>query len=186
MNREQITKQAQNFKRAQGAILTVFAFTVVNILSYQFGFGINFLFSAVIPELIALIAAPVWGLLVAPVYLGLWYWTKKWTGAVLIALILFSVDSFVLLVLVLLTGEFGNFIFDILFAGWILHNLITGTIAWGKLSNVNSDLVAAVQDEIENDNDAEINETLDAFPNVPKMDTSEFDFGAPTRDETVE
>jgi len=178
MNNNDIKKQAQAFKRAQGAILTLFAFTVVNILAFAFEMNFSFLFSATIPELLGVFIAPVWGLLAALVYLGLWFWTKKWSGAVMITLIIFSIDALILLGASLLLGLFGELVFNIVFAVLILHSLITGTIAWSKLSNVDASEILAVQAEIARDLDAEVNETLDSFQTVSELDVTEFNFEA--------
>lgn len=170
MDNNTIKKHAHAFKRAQSAIMTLFAFTVINVLTFAFGININFLFSATVPELLGVFLAPIWGLLAALIYLGLWYWSKKWPGAVMITLIIFSIDVLILLGIVLLSGMLGDFIFNLLFAAWILHNLITGTIAYSKLSNVDADAILSVQEDIAKQLDTEASKTLESFQTDPKPD----------------
>ena len=163
-NTVDIKKYAVNFTRARANLLAVVAFTVVNIILAATGSDWMFLFSATIPLMIThlfagiafvagggiLVIGVVLALLCAGVYFLFWALSKRWRVFILVALIIFAIDTLVFLFVVLGIGGAGDII-NLAFSGWVLYYLIIGTIAWAKLSNVNESDIVAVQNAVANE-----------------------------------
>ena len=64
-------------------------------------------------------------------------------------MILFVIDALIMLGFIFLFDVFADFIFNILFHTWILFYLITGTVAWARLTGVKQADIAAAQEEAE-------------------------------------
>jgi len=157
-NTVDIKKYAVNFTRSRHALGSIVAFTLINIILAATGSGWLFLFSAMIPleifvffDAIGLVGVGlVVALLGTGIYFAFWLLAKKYRVFMLVALIIFAIDTFLFLLLVLGFGDFGHII-NLAFSGWILYYLIIGTIAWAKLSNVNESDIAAVQNAVANE-----------------------------------
>jgi len=70
----------------------------------------------------------------------------------LVALIVFSIDSLILIYIALWAIEYGGdyrILIDFAFHGWVMFNLIVGTIAWAKLRRVNDNEYNACLKEVE-------------------------------------
>ena len=156
MDAEMIKKQAVTFSRSRGVLLAVVAFTVINLLLETFGADFYLLYSASVPQFVLLIADEigiygfglVLALIITAVYLVCWALSKRWRIFILIALILFSLDTLFLLLLVIDAENFSLFLIDLAFCVWILFSLARGSIAWFKLRRVSPDEILALQDEI--------------------------------------
>jgi len=175
-----IKQQAVKFSRSRNNLLAVVAFTVINLFAIMLEFNFTFLFSAIVPQLVYVVLGEVIGgeigLVVAlactSVYLVCYLLSKRWRAFILVALILFTLDAAVLLGVLVLTGAFGEMIFNILFHGWILFYLITGTVAWAKLRRVTPDELIAIQQEVNTAAEAEeLDKALDAL--TPDSDEEE-------------
>ena len=158
MNLEAIKKEIIRFKRARGNLLAVVGFTAINLLLYHFGMDLAFLFSAFVPQFLQIMLVEIMGtsgavpglivgLLSMSVYVLCYFLAKRWRVFMLVALILFIIDALIMLGFVLLTGDFGSFIFDIAFHAWILFYLINGTAAWVKLGRVSPEMIQRLQEE---------------------------------------
>ena len=162
MENNDIKQQVLIFSRARNNLLAVVAFTVINIILSALDAGVNFLFSATIPQVIFEICKgldsdsgsnlfTVIGLIIAAIiiitYVVFWLLSKNLRVFILVALIFFAVDSLVL-VFIILNVEFTyTFLLEIAFHGWILYYLINGVRAWSKLSGVDTDVFNTILQE---------------------------------------
>jgi len=166
MNGVDITSNAVKFKRARGNLLAVVAFTLINVLLAYFESDLYFLFSAAVPLYVfylfqgmALVGGNIFatiGLLIAilgvSAYFFCWLLSKRVRVFILVALILFAIDSLIYLLIVagvLLLGVFDfMMVVEIAFRVWVFYYLIIGTIAWAKLRGVSAKQVDEVIGEV--------------------------------------
>ncbi len=123
-------------KAAMASFLTFVILTYVNIALGIIGTGLNFPFSAIIPQILIelawypsdfSLAVPAGILifaafLIASVYLALYLLSRKRDWPIMTALILIIIDTVVLLFLSI--GNFADLIIDILFHIWVLTSMI--------------------------------------------------------------
>ena len=135
-------------KRANGSFLTMIVFTYVNIILLLIKSSIIFPFSAFVPSILTVAAALsmeengvgamevvliALAVLLASVFLWLYFLSKKRLTSLYIALVLFVVDSAVLLYMSL--ENIPSSLVDIVFHIWViatLIGLIRGRTAWRK------------------------------------------------------
>jgi len=154
MDTNAIKYQALKFKRARSNLLLAVAFTAANLLLTAFGSDAYLLFSAIVPQFIFEIgrslaeqlqnsAFMIGGLLIAffvvALYFVCWIFAKRLRAFILVALIFFSIDSLVFVLLALITEFKASYALDIVFHGWVLFYLISGVMAWSKLRGVSAD-----------------------------------------------
>ena len=160
-----IQQQLLKFKGARNNLLLVVIFTTINLFLTAFETGFYFLFSATVPQIIFEIGQIIaidsqnkaflfGGAIVAfigiAMYLVCWSLANRFRVAILVALILFSIDT-LLCVFFVFTGPFDiMFLVDIAFHIWVLITLIFGVIAWAKLQGVNLGDSNAVINEMSN------------------------------------
>jgi len=147
-----IKRQLVKFKGARNNLLLVVAFTIINLFLTAFETGYYFLFSAAVPQAFFeigqgladdyqnnafLITGAILAFIGIAIYLVCWSLSKRYRVFILVALILFSIDTLLCLFFVF-GGEFNPFyLLDVACHIWVLYYLITGTIAWAKLRGVN-------------------------------------------------
>jgi hypothetical protein len=163
MDKIDIKQQALIFQKARNNLLSVIAFTVINLILIAFDAGINFLFSATLPQYVFQIGTTlgsemendtfmIVGLIIAFIiiipYFVFWILAKRVRGSILAALIYFSIDSLALLFFIAEIEFDFSFLFEIAFHGWVLYYLINGVKAWIKMRGVNADVFNAVLREI--------------------------------------
>lgn len=127
------------FAVARSNLLLVIGFTLVNVILRLVSADMYFLFSASTPLAFLDVAAvigdgalpvcAVLAFLTIGLYVLCWALSKKRPGWIVVALVLFVVDTLVLLGLYELEGM----IFDLLIHVWVLYYLITGTVAMVKM-----------------------------------------------------
>jgi len=179
-----IKEQAVRFNRARSNLLLVIAFTIINIVLAAVDSEVFFLFSATVPSLVLAIARELSfdfgsGFMVAGVFIAFicvavyfisWLLSKRWRGLILLALIFFIIDTILFAGIVALGAMVSGNIFDfsfivqVAFVIWILFYLITGTVAWAKLRNINPMMIEAAAREAEAH--AAQAETRDALNNL--------------------
>jgi hypothetical protein len=163
MDRTDIKQQVLIFIKARNNLLAVIVFTVINIILSAFDAGVNFLFSATIPQFIFEIGKNldsemgssffmIVGLIIAFIiiitYFVFWILSNRVRVFILVALIFFCIDSSLLLFLIS-SMEFNiSFLLDIAFHGWILYYLINGVKAWFKMRGVNTNVFDNILQEI--------------------------------------
>jgi len=157
-----IKYQLLKFRSARNNLLLVVAFTTINLFLTTFETGYYFLFSAAVPQALFgigsglaedyqnnafLVTGAILAFVGVGLYLMCWTLAKRWRWFILVALILFSIDT-VLCILLIFIGEFDIFfLLDIACHIWVLYYLIIGVLAWSKLSGANqSDVDAAMID----------------------------------------
>jgi len=176
MDSTKIKTNALKFNKARNNLLGVLAFTFINLLLLTFDVDIAFLFSAFVPQLIHIIIADIGfplagfvvGMLSVSVYLLCYLLSKRWRVFILIALILFVFDAVFMLGTMLLAGAFAEFIPNIIFHAWIIFYLISGTIAWGRLTGISPEHMTAIQEELKQ---TEQKEELDTAIKVVSQST---------------
>ena len=139
------------FKSARGNLLLVALFSAINLLLIASDANFYMLFSASVPLYIFAVFRELGlasiGLAAALVGVGIyflfWVLSKRNRVFMLVAMILFALDTLLLLGI----SFYGNFEFssllDIAVHAWVLFYLITGTAAWAKLKNVTPEEEAA-------------------------------------------
>jgi len=173
-----LKQQAVKFNRARGNLLAVVIFTVINLFAIMLDFNFSFLFSAFVPQILHVILEEMLGgaigLVVAlactAIYLVCYLLSKRWRAFILVALILFTLDTLALFGFLVISGMFGDFLFNILFHAWIMFYLVTGTVAWAKLRRVTPDELKALQQAASAAADAE---ELDSALNSIAPDSDE-------------
>lgn len=129
------------YAAARSNLLLVVAFTAVNLVLTLINADLYFLFSATVPQFIlgigyafetttAIAVAAVIAFLGAGVYLLCWWLSKKHRGWMVVALILFALDTLAALAMVAMdTGM----LLDLVFHVWVLFYLISGVSAMVKM-----------------------------------------------------
>ncbi|MBE6620921.1 MAG: hypothetical protein E7625_06140 [Ruminococcaceae bacterium] len=109
-------------------------------------------------------------MIVAVVILGLYllafFMSKKKSGWLIAALVLFSIDS----ALMLLLGDFASSILDIVFHAWVIYYLIVGITSANKLKNMPEEepeaVVAEGEEPIETEDPVEESATENGEPDA--------------------
>jgi len=163
MDNTTLKQQALTFIKGRNNLLAVIILTVVNIILTAFDAGLNFLFSATIPQFVYEIGKSfdlelgtnifmkiglVMAFIIIVTYFVFWLLSKRIRGFILAALIFFSIDSVVLLSLILIVDFEVSYLLEIAFHGWILFYLINGTRAWYKLRGINTNDFNVILQEI--------------------------------------
>lgn len=124
---------------ARRNILAVIIFTMINLVLLALDTGTMFLFSASVPYYVAVLGA-AFGipellyicLAIAGVgllfYFLCWYFSKNRGGWMATALVLFALDTVVLIILSILAEDFSS-IMDVLLHAYILYTLVLGAMA---------------------------------------------------------
>ena len=176
MDTSSIKKNALTFNRARGNLLLVVAFTLINLILTISNTGWYFLFSATVPILIlaefqvlsSYLGGGYWAVgiflafLIAALYFVFWLLSKKFRVFFLVALVVFALDTLILLFYVFFIFEFeAGLLIDLAFSAWVLYYLIIGTKSWAKLSNVSAADMQSALDEATQE--AEVAETKTAL-----------------------
>lgn len=128
------------FASARSNLLLVAGFTAVNVILRLVSADMYFLFSASTPMAFLDIAevteisslmrvAAVLAFIVIGVYLLCWFMSKKQSAWMIVATVLFALDTLVLLGLY----DLSSMIIDLLIHVWVLYYLITGSVAAVKM-----------------------------------------------------
>ena len=169
MDNANIKKNAVTFGTARNNLLLVVAFTFINIMLIAFESDFYLLFSARLPVEILLAfqsltpelgaAASTIGMLVALfgvfLYFLCWLLSKRIRAFILVALIFFTTDTVLFLMLIGTLIMFGDIDFFVIvaiaFYGWILFYLITGTVAWAKLRGITPEQLEGAKTAVDNE-----------------------------------
>jgi hypothetical protein len=167
MDTTDIKQQVIIFEKSRNNLLSVIIFTVINLILTYFDAGVNFLFSATLPQFVLEIAKAmnsemennvliIVGLIIAFIiiipYFIFWILAKRVRVLILVALIFFSIDSLLLLYLIF-NMEFNfSVLLEIAFHVWILYYLIIGVKAWYKLRSINTEVFNTILLEIKPNN----------------------------------
>jgi hypothetical protein len=168
MDNTDINQQVIIFEKARNNLWAVIAFTVINLILTAFDAGVNFLFSATLPQFIfgvcktmnaetegnifMIIGFIIAFILIIP-YFVFWGLAKRMRVFILVALIFFSIDSLVLLFLIFLNQDLKfSFLLEAAFHVWILYYLVNGVKAWIKIRGVNTDVFNVIPQEIKSNN----------------------------------
>ena len=147
----------QRYTAARHNLLLMIGFTVINIALLIFNSNTMFLFSATVPYMSAVYAQQFMSMpAVAAVkcvlsavcigvvfvslaaYLLCWFMSKKQYGWMIVALVLFGIDTLAMAALYLIFGDFSG-IADALVHAWVLYYLVLGVINGYKLRKMPDD-----------------------------------------------
>ena len=152
----------RKYTMARNNLLLALVFTVVNVVLAIVNADLYFLFSAFMPYIAAAlgvgmaaelgaIALVVMGaisiVLIVPCLLS-WIFSKKKSGWMIVALVYFVFDTALLLLFMLLFGDFTS-ILDVVFHAWVLYYLIVGIKAGIELKTLPEDEVSELINETE-------------------------------------
>lgn len=147
-------------------LLAVLIFTAVNLVMLLTGSDSYFLFSATLPYYLTyfgymfdhfiLSTFTLTGLVMAAVFLGgvllCWLLSKKHSSWFIVGLVLMGIDALAMVVLMLLTGSFMEWLLDIVFHGWVIFSLSRGIAAAAKLKSMPEQIQYTLQMEPEQEN----------------------------------
>ncbi len=143
--------QENLYQGSRHNLLAVLFFTVINMVMLLTRSGNYFLFSAAIPYYLAFwgyvfdgyiistytVTALVPATIVLVVYLLCWLMSQKRSGWLIVALVLFAVDTLGMLSMMLLSSSgIAVWIMDIVFHAWVLISLSRGLMAASKLKKM--------------------------------------------------
>lgn len=131
------------YDNARANLLLMVILTAVNVILAAAGTDYMMLFSATVPYLFAtlgtieelsslLVPGIVLAFLGIAVYFVCWLLSKKHYAWMIVALVLFSIDTLAMVALYVLVGDFSG-ILDMLIHAWVMFYLITGAINGYKL-----------------------------------------------------
>ena len=167
MDAETVKEQAVKFSRARAAIISVFAFTAINLILSAIDAGFYFVYSAYVPHIAYYILEFDYGigvglfatLAMAAVFLVCWALSKRWRAFILVAMLLFIVDALVRILVGITLFMDGDgdiwLLVETAISVWIIIQLAVGTAAWRKLNRFSPEQIKAVQDEITKEENVE-------------------------------
>ncbi len=145
-----LLKAHQQFKVARVNLLLVAVLTLLNVVLYFFS-DFYMLFSANIPYLVTVfgdllameLALPVLTVmsvalsvvLTVPYFLG-YFFSKKHHGWMIACLVYFSLDTVAMFLFLLVFGDIGGALLDVVFHAWVIYELFKGIRA-GKTVKAN-------------------------------------------------
>ncbi|MDE6111505.1 MAG: hypothetical protein K2F65_06265 [Eubacterium sp.] len=147
---QEIEKLKKRVNTAKHAIILVAVLTIVNTILIAVNADLVFTFSAYVPQFVTFIFADMAAemqtksylyigiaiaILVGLIYLALWFGAKKKDGFIIVALVLFGIDSAVLLYHLVSYFD-SSFIIDVAFHAWVIYDLILGISAYSKLKKM--------------------------------------------------
>ena len=149
MNKATLNGWVLKFKRSRDNLLLMIIFTIVNLLLIYFNSDFYLLFSATIPTIglavgIELGNAFLWigaifAIVLVGFYLGCWAFSKKIRILILLAFIFFTIDTALLIVLMLIVEFDVMMLIDLAFHIWILYYLYHGAMAWSKIRDISEE-----------------------------------------------
>lgn len=136
----------QKYKAARSNLLLTIILTVVNVVLLIAGSESMLLFSISVPFYAVvfgyfmegttmLITGIVIAAIMLTVYLLCWIFSKKRTGWLVAAMVLFIIDTAVMALMYLFAGEMSG-IMDVLIHAWVLYYLISGVSSASKLKKM--------------------------------------------------
>lgn len=143
--------QENLYKGSRSNLLLVLIFTVVNLVMLLTDSGSYWLFSAAIPYYLTLFGyvfdggivdtytttALVISAVILVVYLASWLLSKKRSGWLTVAAVLFVLDTVCMLgLMVYLELGIGDMLMDLIFHGWVVFSLVRGCMAAKKLKEM--------------------------------------------------
>lgn len=158
---DKVLKLKKWIKTAKSTILIVAVLTIVNTVLIAVNADTVFTFSAYIPQLITAVFAELAleegnnslifigaaiSIFIALIYVAIWQGSKKKDSLITVSLVLFSIDSGVLLFDAVSYFDV-SFIIDIFFHGWVIFDLIMGVSSYSKLKKMPEELRVLQQNE---------------------------------------
>ena len=163
MNRAMINEYSMKFKNARNNLIIVIVLTTVNIVlalldanlymlfsapSAQLSFGFGQVWSNEYQNNAFLIAGIAVSFAIIAAYFTCWLLANKHRVLLLVACILFVIDSLIFLGLILYVGMSGDFLIEIAIILWILYCMLNGAVAWYKLRGISAEEFNAVLQNI--------------------------------------
>lgn len=133
----------QKYNTARLNLLLMIGLTVVNLVLLFTGSDVMMLFSATVPYIAAVFAvSPGWNVffpffigfavVIILLYLACWFFSKKHPAWMIVALVMFVIDTLVMAAMYIAAGD-SSVVMDILLHLYVLFYLISGTVNGFKL-----------------------------------------------------
>ncbi len=147
---QEIEKLQKRVNTSKHTIILVAVLTIVNTVLIAVNADMVFTFSAYVPQLVTFIFADMAAdlqaesyfyigiaiaVFMALLYLALWFGAKKKAGFLIVALVLFGIDTAILL-FDLVSYFDSSFIIDVVFHAWVIYDLILGISSYLKLKKL--------------------------------------------------
>ncbi len=156
----------QKYKNSRSNLLLMIGFTAINIILLAFGSDVMLLFSATVPYLtvlfgiefensIALLICITLAVINICIYLLCWFFSKKHPAWMIVSLVLFSIDTLVMLGLYLISGDFSG-VLDIAIHIWVMYYLIVGVSTGFKLKSLPAEMLLQQTDMVSEEKEDEI------------------------------
>jgi hypothetical protein len=138
---EKISEQEalqRKVKNGRSSFLTMIALTAVNIVLILINADVSFPFSASLPQFFVMFGQGLFtesnatmgysisifiSLLTVGVYLLLFYLSAKHIGAMIAAIVLFLIDTFLLAVIAFYLNALSSFVIDFIFHAWVIWSM---------------------------------------------------------------
>ncbi len=142
---KKLTPKAK-YDSARSNLLLMIVFTLINVVLAAIGSETMMLFSATVPYLFAIMGmiegfsellAPgiVLALISIGIYFVCWLLSKKHYAWMIVALVLFSIDTLIMIGMYVFAGDFSGII-DVLIHAWVMYYLVVGAINGPKLKKL--------------------------------------------------
>jgi len=167
METTEIKQQVLKFEKARNNLLVVIAYSVINLILTAFDAGVIFLFSTTLPQFVFVMGRNLaidmgsnifatMGLVIAIIliipYFVFWLLAKRARVLILVALILISIDSLLLLYFIIGIEFQWTYLLELAFRVWILYYLINGVMAWAKIRNISIGVFNVILKEVNSKN----------------------------------
>lgn len=144
-------KLLKKYSSARTNLLMMLILTGVNLILIAVNASISFPFSAAMPQVAYAIGSTfaeesgssaffIIGLVIALIsiamYLPCYFLSKKRYGWLIGALVLFIMDTLLLILFMVTLGDFTSSLIDVAFHAWVLYYLITGVSSGSRLSHM--------------------------------------------------
>ena len=139
----------EKFSKSRHSLLVLLGFSLVNLFLELFGFNLFFLFSS-FTAMLLFIDFPVLSFVLLALYAACYLLAKSKRVFLLVALIIFAIDTLVFGIIMLEVVLMGFFELDILiytaFYVFIIVSLVSGVVAWAKLRHISEEDLALAFD----------------------------------------
>lgn len=149
----------QKYEIARKNLILMIILTVVNIALLTFESNTMLLFSATIPYMAGVFAMTTSYTVVATILIGIaavtlilylicWIFSKKHYGWMIVALVMFILDTLAMIGMYLLAGDVSG-ILDVVIHVWVLYYLVIGVKYGHQLRTLREEETASISDEAE-------------------------------------
>lgn len=186
---QEIERLKKRVNTAKTTIILVAVLTIANTVLIAINADMVFTFSAYIPQFVTFLFADLAAdlqdktdlyigvaiaILMALIYVALWFGAKKKDSFIAVALVLFGIDTAFMLYFDVIVYFDISSVIDILFHGWVVFDLIMGIHAYSKLKKMPAEEMQhySIQTETYNPLPADIDSEYDGRYTYDQADSS--------------